>query len=105
MPPLTSRAHTTRAILLARVTVTSILGLRVSICASHEPAGAPRRLAWRTPALAPRISRRRIVRSPRFEMTPSFCLPPVDFCSGVYPSQAARSRARSESPPRPAPVP
>ena len=33
------------AILLARATVTSIFGLRASICASHEPLGAPRRLA------------------------------------------------------------
>src|SRR6266404_2988287 len=38
------------------------------------------------------INRRRIVRSPRFETAPSFCLPPVDFCSGVSPSQAAKSR-------------
>ena len=41
-PPLTSRAHTMRAILLARATVTSICGLRASIRASHEPSGAPR---------------------------------------------------------------
>ena len=33
-----------------------------------------------------------MVRSPIFEMAPSFCLPPVDFCSGVSPSQAAKSR-------------
>ena len=33
-----------------------------------------------------------MVRSPRFEIAPSFCLPPVDFCSGVSPSQAAKSR-------------
>jgi hypothetical protein len=38
------------------------------------------------------INRRRTVRSPRFETAPSFCLPPVDFCSGVSPSQAAKSR-------------
>src|SRR6187401_1629747 len=25
-------------------------------------------------------------------MAPSFCLPPVDFCNGVSPSQAAKSR-------------
>ena len=68
------------------------LGLRASICASHEPAGAPRELAQRTTALAPRISNRRSVRSPRLEMAPSFCLPPVDFCNGVSPSQAAKSR-------------
>ena len=45
MPPLTSRAQMMRAILLARATVTSIFGLRANICASHEPLGAPRRLA------------------------------------------------------------
>jgi hypothetical protein len=45
MPPLTSRAQTIRAILLAGATVTSILGLRASIRASHDPLGAPRRLA------------------------------------------------------------
>ena len=33
-----------------------------------------------------------MVRSPLFEMAPSLCLPPVDFCSGVSPSQAAKSR-------------
>ena len=41
-PPLTSKAQTTRAVLLARATVTSIFGLRASVPASHEPAGAPR---------------------------------------------------------------
>ena len=44
-PPLTSRAQMIRAILLARATVTSIFGLRANICASHDPLGAPRRLA------------------------------------------------------------
>ena len=33
-----------------------------------------------------------MVRSPLFEMAPSLRLPPVDFCSGVSPSQAAKSR-------------
>src|SRR5690348_16026716 len=78
--------------LLARAVVTSMRGLRASIRASHEPAAAPRRLAQRTTALAPRISNRRMVRSPFFEMAPSLRLPPVDFCSGVSPSQAAKSR-------------
>src|SRR5689334_11233075 len=81
-----------RAILLARAVVTSMRGLRASMRASHEPAAAPRRLAQRTTALAPRISNRRMVRSPLFEMAPSLCLPPVDLCSGVSPSQAAKSR-------------
>ena len=34
-----------RAILLASSTVTSMRGLRASICSSHEPFGAPRLLA------------------------------------------------------------
>jgi hypothetical protein len=91
-PPLTKRDQTTRAILLAKATVTNIFGLRVSICASHDPAGAPRKQAWRITALAPRMSKRRMVRSPSFDTAPSFCLPPVDLCSGVSPSQAAKSR-------------
>jgi hypothetical protein len=33
-----------------------------------------------------------MVRLPRFDTAPSFCLPPLDFCSGVNPSQAAKSR-------------
>jgi hypothetical protein len=32
-----------------------------------------------------------MVRSPRFETAPSLCFPPVDFCMGVSPSQAAKS--------------
>src|SRR3954449_9620804 len=38
------------------------------------------------------MSKRRMVRSPIFEIAPSFCLPPVDVCRGVSPSQAAKSR-------------
>src|SRR5262249_12930444 len=41
MPPLTSRAQMMRAILLARATVTSIFGLRATICASHDPLRCP----------------------------------------------------------------
>ena len=39
-----------------------------------------------------------MVRSPRFDMAPSFCLPPVVFCSGVSPSQAAKSRPARKLP-------
>ena len=81
-----------RAILLARATATSMRGLRVSMRSNHDPAGAPFCTAQRTTALAPMINRRRIVRSPLFEVPPSFCLPPVDRCNGVSPSQAAKSR-------------
>ena len=87
-----TRHQTVRAVLLARATVTSILGLRASIPASHNPAGALRWPAQRTTALAPRMSKRRMVRSPIFETAPNFCLPPVDFYNGTSPNQAAKSR-------------
>ena len=45
-----------------------------------------------TTALAPIVSSRRRVRSPIREMAPSLCLPPVDFCLGVSPTQAAKCR-------------
>ncbi len=72
--------------------MTSILGLRASIWASHEPAGAPRRSACLTTALAPMVSSRRRVRSPIREIDPSLGLPPVDFCRGVSPIQAEKCR-------------
>src|SRR5215203_1673066 len=81
-----------RAVLLARATVTSIFGLRASIRASHEPAGVPRCPAQRTTALAPRMSKRRMVRSPIFEIAPSLCLPPVDFCRGVTRAEEEQTR-------------
>ena len=67
-------------------------GLRASIRASQLVGGAPRVAACRATAAAPMISRRRIVRSPIFEVAPSFCLPPDDFCKGVSPTQAAKSQ-------------
>jgi len=38
------------------------------------------------------INKRRSVRSPILEVLPSLCLPPLDRCSGVSPSQAAKLR-------------
>ena len=90
---LAIRAQMTRAILLAKATLTSIGGLRSSMPASHDPRG-PFLVAQRTAALAPMMSSRRNVRSPIFEVAPSFCFPPVECCSGVSPSQAAKSRPR-----------
>lgn len=83
-----------RAILLASATITSMRGFRASMRPSHDPSEAPRRHAWLTTALAPMISRRRSVLSPIFDVAPSFCFPPVDRCSGVNPSHAAKSRPR-----------
>lgn len=39
-------------------------------------------------------SNRRISRCPIFEVFPSFCLPPVEYCRGTRPIQAAKSRPR-----------
>jgi hypothetical protein len=58
------------------------------------PRGPPLRAAQRKTPLAPRISKRRSVRSPIFEVASSFCLPPVECCKGVSPTQAAKSRPR-----------
>jgi hypothetical protein len=81
-----------RAILLARATITSMGGLRFSMRASHGCVVEPLRIAQRTVALAPMISSRRKVRSPLREVSPSFYFPPVERCSGVSPSHAAKSR-------------
>ncbi len=87
-----SDAQAVRAILLATATMTSMRGLRASMRSSQEPAGGPSLSALHTTALAPMISSRRSVRSPIFDVAPSFCLPPVECCSGVRPAQAAKSR-------------
>ena len=71
-------AQTVLAILLANATVTSILGFRASICASHGLAREPSRAAALAAELAPRISSRRRLRSPIFEMRPSRSLPPLE---------------------------
>lgn len=89
---LVSKAQTILAILLASATDTSMRGLRANMLSSQEPAGAPNLQACRTIELPPMISKRLIVRSPIFEMEPSFGLPPVECCNGVRPSQAAKSR-------------
>jgi hypothetical protein len=51
-----------RAVLFANATITSIGGLRASILASQEPAGAPLRLAQRTTPEQAMIKSRRKVR-------------------------------------------
>lgn len=70
-----------------------IRGLRISMRCSPEPSGAAHLAAWSSTELLPVISNRRSVRSPILDVAPSFCLPPVDFCKGVSPSQAAKSLA------------
>src|SRR3954471_5556958 len=82
---------------LARKAIAGVGGLGCGCHARHLPVPAfpakPRpKLTVPTTALAPRMSKRRMVRSPIFEIAPSLCLPPVDVCRGVSPSQAAKSR-------------
>ena len=76
------------------VPVTSMRGLRASMPVSHDPSGASQQLAYLTTVLLPMIDKRRKVRSPILDVRPSLVLPPVDFCLGVSPSQAAKSRPR-----------
>lgn len=81
-----------RANLFAKATATSFGGFFGSILANHEPAGAPYLLAQRTTAVAPRTRSRRRSRCPILEILPSRSLPPEEFCFGVRPIQAAKSR-------------
>src|SRR5215510_8982958 len=60
---------------------------------SHAGASPPRRCArscWL--ALPPLIRSRRKYGLPRLDIPPRRCLPPVEFCRGTRPSQAANSR-------------
>ena len=99
LSPLVISAHTTRAVLLASATITSMDGLRASMPASHELGGTPLRLAQRTTPLAPMISSRRSVCSPMRDVRLSRVLPPVDFCTGIRPTYAAKSRPSGMFPP------
>jgi hypothetical protein len=85
-------AHAMRAVLLAIATDTSLAGLRSSNRAIHGNEDASRR-ARRTTAVAPTTSNRLMVRSPCLLIRPSRSFPPLLFCRGVRPSQAANCRA------------
>src|SRR3978361_2009377 len=69
-------------------------GLRGSILASQEPAGAPLRIDQRMTVIAPMIRRRRMSRWPILDTRPRTCFPPEENCRGTRPSQAAKSRPR-----------
>jgi hypothetical protein len=77
---------------LASGAATGIFGLRASIRASYEPSEAPLRAARRTAATAPMISNPRMSRRPIFDVRPSRSLPPLEWCRGVRPTLAAKSR-------------
>ena len=90
--PRVITAHAIRAVLLASATMTSIGGFRASIPDSQAFGVAPLRLAHRTTPEQAMISKRLRVRSPIRDVRPIRCFPPVDFCRGVRPIQAAKSR-------------
>src|SRR5215213_8366389 len=80
------------AVLLASATAASLVGLRASSARTHSPSRVGRLRAWRSTATAPAVSRLRMYLSPRLLVRPKRSLPPLEFCRGVIPSQAANSR-------------
>ena len=85
-------AQTIRASLLANATATTLAGLR-ALSAASQSHNAPLRFgAARKTEMAPNTRSRRIYRLPCLVIDPNFSLPPVEFCLGVAPSQAAKSR-------------
>ena len=94
--PVVMIAQTIRASLLANATATTLGGLR-ALSAASQSHNAPLRFgAARKTEMAPNTRSRRIYRLPCLVIDPNFSLPPVEFCLGVAPSQAAKSRAGFE---------
>src|SRR5271168_1886959 len=80
------------ASLLASATATRRSGFLARNAAIHS-ARAPLRLpATRSADVQPTTSIFRMYRLPCLVMAPSFSLPPLEFCLGVNPSHAAKSR-------------
>jgi hypothetical protein len=74
--------------------------LRLSRPQRRDPVGedAFAFAATRSAEVRPTTSILRIYRLPCLVMEPSFVLPPVEFCFGVSPSQAAKSRPDLKTP-------
>src|SRR5271155_1540061 len=90
--PVVMIAQTIRASLLANATATTLGGLR-ALSAASQSHNAPLRFgAPRKTEMAPNTRSRRIYRLPYLVIDPNLSLPPVEFCLGVAPSQAAKSR-------------
>src|SRR5262249_38116957 len=83
-------AQAMRAVLLASATATTRRGRRRRSPITHGSA----LVAFERSklALAPLIRSRRKYWLPRLDIPPRGCLPPVEFCRGTRPSQAANSR-------------
>ncbi len=90
--PVLIIAQMIRASLLASATVTRRAGF-FARSALSQPASAPLRLlTLRSSEVTERTSSFLMWRFPCLLMPPSVCLPPLEFCRGVSPSQAAKSR-------------
>src|SRR5215469_15246507 len=81
-----------RAVLLVSATAATLVGLRASRARTHAPSRVGRLRACRSTATAPAVSRLRMYLLPRLPVRPNLSLPPLEFCRGVIPSQAANSR-------------
>ena len=86
-------AQAMRAILFASATVTSLTGRRSRIFLSQAPTALFHPSARWTIEVAPSTSSLRISRLPVLVIRPRRVFPPVEFCPGTRPSQAANCRA------------
>jgi hypothetical protein len=84
--------HKTRAILLANATAATFRGRRCTKANNHAVACRWPGLTSLTTAVAPTTINWRKRSLPCREIPPRRCLPPVDFCFGLRPSQAAKCR-------------
>src|SRR3954464_10109658 len=91
-------AQMIRAILFAKATAATLIGLRAIILPSQVSAKPGLRWLQRMTDMAPITSRRRIDRSPILVIRPRRALPPLEFWRGTRPSHAEKSRADRKLP-------
>ncbi len=91
-------AQTTRAILLAMATLATRTGFLAKRATRRGSAVSGLCLARRIRDVAPTTRSFRKYRSPILVIRPRRSLPPLEFCEGVSPSQAANSRPERNCP-------
>src|SRR5882724_11894416 len=94
--PLAMIAQAIRAILLASATAATLVGRRARSLMIHGRF-VPYRSAYRMTASAPTVSIERRYLLPCLVMPPSRSLPPLEFCLGTNPIQAAKLRAEAKA--------
>jgi hypothetical protein len=87
-----------RAVLLASATAATFNGFRAISRPSQLLVKPGFRRPQRMTDKAPVKSKRRMVRSPILVIRPSRSFPPLEFCRGTRPSQAAKSRPERKPP-------